>query len=49
MVRADVTAAENRLRFSYFRERLSKEREVRDRLFKAFDDEVKKMASPSLR
>jgi hypothetical protein len=49
MVRSDVTAAENRLRYSFFRERLQKEREVRDQLYKAFDDEVKKMTSPSLR
>lgn len=49
MVRADVSAAENRIRYSYFRERLQKEREVRDRLYKAFDDDVKKMTSPSLR
>jgi Trypsin-like peptidase domain/GYF domain 2 len=49
MVRADMTAAENRIRYSYFRERLRKEREVRDSLYKAFDDEVKVMSSPSLR
>jgi hypothetical protein len=49
MVRADVSAAESRLRYSYFRDRLQKERQIRDGLFKAFDDEVKKMTSPSLR
>jgi hypothetical protein len=49
MVRTDVAAADNRIRYSYFREQLRKEREVRDRLYKAFDDDVKVMASPSLR
>jgi S1-C subfamily serine protease len=49
MVRADVATAENRIRYSYFREQLRKEREVRDRLYKSFDDEVKKLVSPSMR
>jgi hypothetical protein len=49
MVRSDVTAADGRLRYSYFREQLRKEREVRDRLFKAFDDDVKQMTSPTMR
>jgi hypothetical protein len=49
MVRSDVAAADNRIRYSFFREQLRKEREVRDRLYKAFDDDVKTMASPSLR
>lgn len=49
MVRTDVSNAESRLRYSYFREQLRKEREVRDRLYKSFDDEVKKMVSPSMR
>ena len=40
MVRADVATAENQLRYSYFRERLQKEREVRDRLYKSFDDDM---------
>jgi hypothetical protein len=49
MVRADVATAENQLRYSYFRERLQKEREVRDRLYKSFDDDMKRIVSPSLR
>jgi hypothetical protein len=49
MVRSDMTAAENRIRYTFFRERLRKEREVRDSLYKAFDNEVKQMTSPSLR
>jgi hypothetical protein len=47
MVRADVVAAENGLRYTFFRDELRQEREIRDRLFKAFDDEVRRMASPS--
>jgi hypothetical protein len=49
MVRSDMTAAESRIRYTFFRDRLRKEREARDSLYKAFDDEVKKMVSPSLR
>lgn len=49
MVRTDVANAASRIRYSYFREQLRKEREVRDRLYKSFDDEVKKMVSPSMR
>jgi S1-C subfamily serine protease len=47
MVRADVTAAETGLRYTFFRDELRQEREIRDRLYKAFDDEVRRMASPS--
>lgn len=47
MVRADVAAAESGLRYTFFREELKQEREIRDRLYKAFDDEVRQMASPS--
>ena len=46
MVRADVTAAERQLRYSYFRDELGREREVRDKLYKAFDDDVKQLSSP---
>jgi hypothetical protein len=49
MVRADVAAAESGLRYPFFREELKQEREIRDRLYKAFDDEVRQMASPSAR
>jgi hypothetical protein len=49
MVRTDVAAAETQLRYSYFREQLQKEREVRDRMYKSFDGEMKRMVSPSLR
>lgn len=45
MVRADVIAAESSLRYTFFRDELKKEREIRDRLYKSFDDEVKRMAS----
>lgn len=47
MVRADVVAAESGLRYTFFRDELRQEREIRDRLFKSFDDEVRRMASPS--
>ena len=46
MARADVVAAETQLRYSCFREELRKEREVRDKLYKAFDDDARKLASP---
>jgi len=49
MVRADVAAAETGLRYSFFRDELRQEREIRDRLYKAFDDQVRRMASPSAR
>ncbi|HEV7867745.1 MAG TPA: serine protease [Chthoniobacteraceae bacterium] len=49
LVRGDVASAETQLRYSYFREELRKEREVRDKLYKAFDDEGKKLSSPSTR
>ncbi|MHA3775383.1 trypsin-like peptidase domain-containing protein [Verrucomicrobiota bacterium sgz303538] len=49
MVRADVTAAEASLRYSYFRDDLRNEREVRDRLYEAFDTQAKRMASPTER
>jgi hypothetical protein len=46
MVRADVAEAENRLRYTYFREALRSERAVRDQLFAGFDKVAKDMASP---
>src|SRR5262249_40424936 len=45
MVRSDVTLAEGQFRYEYCRERLTKEREVRDRLYQAFDEDAKNMAS----
>jgi hypothetical protein len=47
MVRGDVTTAESRVRYDYFRTELHDEREVRDALCKAFDEEAKRMESPS--
>ena len=45
MVRGDVAAAENQLRYDYFRNELSQQREVRDKLYDAFDDDLKRMTS----
>ena len=49
MVRADVVAAESGLRYTFFRDELRQEREIRDRLYKSFDDEVRRMTSPGAR
>jgi hypothetical protein len=49
MVRGDVASVEGRLRYSYFREELRSEREVRDRLYTAFDTQARRLASPSQR
>lgn len=49
MVRADVTALDGRLRYSYFRDELQKEREIRDRLYKSFDEQARKLSMPSER
>ena len=48
LVQADVSAAQGRFRYSYFQNELRQEREVRDRLYKAFDDEAKNMSTPSM-
>ena len=48
LVQADVTAAQGKFRYAYFRNELQQEREVRDRLYKAFDDEAKNMSTPSM-
>jgi hypothetical protein len=44
-----VAAADARVKYSYFRENLQNEREIRDELYKAFDDQVKQLVSPSQR
>jgi hypothetical protein len=46
MARSDVTLAESQLRYSFFREELREEREVRDKLYKAFDDDARKLSTP---
>ena len=48
LVQADVSAAQGRIRYAYFQNELRQEREVRDRLFKAFDDEAKAMSTPQM-
>jgi S1-C subfamily serine protease len=48
MVRSDVVAAESNLHYSFFREKLQKERVARDQLYKAFDTELGRMSAPSL-
>jgi S1-C subfamily serine protease len=45
MVRGDVYAADGQLRYDYFRNELSQQREIRDRLYEAFDDDVKRLSS----
>lgn len=49
MVRSDVAAVEGRVRYSFFREDLRQEREIRDRLYTAFDTQARRLASPSQR
>lgn len=48
MARSDVVAAESALRYSFFKEKLQKERAVRDELYKAFDNELGRISAPSL-
>jgi S1-C subfamily serine protease len=48
MVRTDVVAAESNLHYSFFREKLQKERLARDELYKAFDTELARMSTSSL-
>jgi|GEM_PF-1675211 len=38
LVRRDITEADGVIRYDYFRQELNKEREVRDRLYKVFDE-----------
>lgn len=47
MVRGDVATAEQRLQYTYFRDELRHEREVRDKLYKVFDRESAELSSPS--
>jgi hypothetical protein len=49
MVRSDVIAAESTLHYSFFREKLQKERVARDELYKAFDTELARMSTNALR
>jgi hypothetical protein len=46
MARSDVSMAESRIRYDYFREELHDEHEVRDALYKAFDNEARRLESP---
>lgn len=45
MVHGDVVAAEGKIHYTFFRDELTKEREIRDKLFKAFDDDMKQISS----
>lgn len=45
LVRADITQAEAQLRYSYFREQLKNERQIRDKMFEDFDKLVKQRTS----
>ncbi|MEA3209916.1 MAG: serine protease Do [Chthoniobacter sp.] len=49
LVRADVAGADTQVHYAYFREELRKEREVRDKLYKSFDDEARQLSLPSNR
>ena len=48
MTRSDVVAAESKLHYSFFREKLQKERSARDELYKSFDTSIARMSAPSL-
>ena len=48
LVQADVVSADSHFRYAYFREQLREEREVRDRLYKSFDEEAKAMSTPAM-
>ena len=48
LVQADVSAAQGRLRYAYFQDELRLEREVRDRLYKAFNDQATNMSTPQM-
>jgi hypothetical protein len=45
MVRTDMVAADSNLHYSFFRDKLQKERAARDELYKAFDSELARMQS----
>ena len=45
MVRNDVAAVEGRVRYAYFRDELRKEREIRDRLYLAFDTQARRLGT----
>lgn len=47
MVRNDITLANNQLRYDYFRTELSQQSEVRNKLYEAFDDDLKRMNTTS--
>ena len=49
LVQSDVNTAHSRFRYAYFQIELRSEREVRDKLYKAFDDDAKNISSPSRR
>ena len=46
MAQNDVKMADARIHYSYFRDDLQEEREIRDELAKAFDSEARRVASP---
>jgi S1-C subfamily serine protease len=48
MVRTDMVAAESNLHYSFFREKLQKERVARDQLYKEFDSELARMSSGTM-
>lgn len=48
LVRNDMVAAEAQLRYSYFRERLQRERRIRDVLYQDFDSELRRRTAPRL-
>src|SRR4030095_14467313 len=48
LVQADVTAAEGKFRYACFRDELRRERDGRDRLYKAFDEKAQAMSAPSI-
>jgi hypothetical protein len=47
LVRGDVATLNGKLRYSYFREKLREESEVRDRLYKDFDSTASRLAAAS--
>jgi hypothetical protein len=46
MVKGDVANARVQFRYTYFRNRLTSEEKIRDRLYQAFDSELAKLNSP---
>jgi len=47
--RSDVAALDGRLHYSYFRAKLAEERQIRDQLYKSFDELSQTLAMPSTR